>query len=189
MPGALAQRKCPETASASTQPCHVLPGAPWASETTPLTQLPHLKIRNDHSQSTHLFVRILKIHVNFLEQGMAHSCCCSVAQPCPTLCDPWTAAHQASMPLTISQSLLKLMSIESVMPSNYLILCRPFLLQPSIRPRFRVFSNKSALPIRWPKYWSFSLSISPSNEHSGLVHSGHPIKAGCSVALYISARY
>ena len=82
---------------------------------------------------------------------------------------PWTAAHQASLSLTISRSLLKFMSIESVMLSNHLILCRPLLLLPSIFPRIRVFSNESALCTRWPKYWSFSLSISPSNEHPGLI--------------------
>ena len=82
---------------------------------------------------------------------------------------PWTAAHQASLSITNSRSLLKLMSIESVMPSNHLILCRPLLLPPSIFPSIRVFSNESVLPIRWPKYWSFSFSISPSNEYSGLI--------------------
>ena len=81
----------------------------------------------------------------------------------------WTAAHQSSPSFTISQSLLKLTSIESVMPSNHLILCRPLLLPPSIFPSIRVFSNESALCIRWPKYWSFSFSISPSNEYSGLI--------------------
>ena len=80
---------------------------------------------------------------------------------------PWTAVHQVS--LSISQSLLKLMSIELMMPSNYLILCRPLLLPPSIIPSIRVFSNESVLCIRWPKYWSFSFSISPSNEYSGLI--------------------
>ena len=82
---------------------------------------------------------------------------------------PWTAAHQASLTITNSWSLLKLMSIESVMPSNLLILYRPLLLPPSIFPSIRVFSNESVLRIRWPKYWSFSLSISPSNEYSGLI--------------------
>ena len=82
---------------------------------------------------------------------------------------PQTAAHQASLSFTISQSLLKLMSIELVMLSNHLILCRPLLLLPSIFPSIRVFSNVSVLPIRWPKYWSFSFSISPSNEHLGLI--------------------
>ena len=81
---------------------------------------------------------------------------------------PWTAACQASLSITNSRSLLKLMSIESVMPSNHLILCR-LLLLPSIFPSIRVFSNESALRIRWPKYWSFSFNISPSNEHSGLI--------------------
>ena len=81
----------------------------------------------------------------------------------------WTAAHQASLSITNSQGLLKLMSIESVIPSNHLILCRPLLLLPSIYPSIRVFSNESVLLIRWPKYWSFSFSISPSNEYSGLI--------------------
>ena len=81
---------------------------------------------------------------------------------------PWTAACQASLSITNSWSLLKLMSIESVMPSNHLILCPPLLLPPSIFPSIRIFSNESALSIRWPKYWSFSFSISP-NEYSGLV--------------------
>ena len=92
----------------------------------------------------------------------------SVVQSCLTLLIPWTEARQASLSITISQSLLKLISIESVMPSNHLILCRPLLLLPSTFPSIRVFSNKSALRFRWPKYWSFSLNISPSNEHSGL---------------------
>ena len=82
---------------------------------------------------------------------------------------PWTAAHQAFLSITNSQSLLKLLSIESVMPSNHLILCHPLLLPPSIFPSIGVFSNESALHIRWPKYWSFSFSISPSNEYPGLI--------------------
>ena len=81
----------------------------------------------------------------------------------------WTAACQASLSITNSQSLLKLMSIESVMPSSHLILCHPLLLLPSIFPSIRVFSNESVLHIRWPKDWSFSFSISPSNEYSGLI--------------------
>ena len=85
---------------------------------------------------------------------------------------PWTAAHQASLSFAISCSLLKLTSIELTMSSNHLILCHPLFLLPSIFPSFRVFSNKSALCIRWPKYWSFSFSISPSNEYSGLIPLG-----------------
>ena len=80
----------------------------------------------------------------------------------------WTAAHQASLSITNSQSLLKFMSIELVMPSNHLILCFPLLLLPSIVPSIRVFSNESVLHIRWPKYWSFSFNISPSNEYPGM---------------------
>ena len=82
---------------------------------------------------------------------------------------PWSAAYQTSLSIANSQSLLKLMSIQSVMPSNHLILCRPLLLLPSIFPSIRVFSNKSVLCISWPKCWSFSFSISPSNEYSELI--------------------
>ena len=83
--------------------------------------------------------------------------------------NPWTAARQASLSITNSESLFKLMSMESVMPPNHLILCHPLLLLPSIFPSTRVFSNESDLRIRWPKYWSFSFNISPSNEYSGLI--------------------
>ena len=93
----------------------------------------------------------------------------SVTQSCPTLCDPWTAACQASLSITNSWSLLKPMSIESVMLSNHLILCHPPLLLLSIIASIRVFSNESILHIRWPKYWSFSFNICPSNEYSGLI--------------------
>ena len=82
---------------------------------------------------------------------------------------PWTVAHQASLSITNSWSLLKLMSIESVMPSSHLILCRPLFHLPSVFPSIRVFSNKLTLRIRWPKYWSFNFSNSPSNEYSGLI--------------------
>ena len=82
---------------------------------------------------------------------------------------PWTAACQDSLFITNSRNLPKLMSIESMMPSNHLILCRPILLLPSIIPSIRVFSNESALHLRWPKFWSFSFNISPSNEHPGLI--------------------
>ena len=91
---------------------------------------------------------------------------CSVVSDSAT---PWTTALQASLSITNSQSLPKLMSIKSVMPSNHLILCCPLLLLPSIFPSMRVFSNESALHIRWPKYWSFIFNISPSNEGSGLI--------------------
>ena len=91
----------------------------------------------------------------------------SVAQSCLTLCDPMNRARQASLSITNSRSSLKLMSIESVMPSSHLILCRPLLLLPSILPSIRVFSKESTLRMRWPKYWSFSFSIIPSKEHPG----------------------
>ena len=93
----------------------------------------------------------------------------SVAQLCPTLCDPMNHRHQASLSITSSQSPPKFMCIEAEMPFSHLILCRPLLLLPPIPPRIRVFSNESTLHMRWPKYWSFSLSISPSNEHPGLI--------------------
>ena len=93
----------------------------------------------------------------------------SDVQLCPTLFNPMDQRCQASLSITTSQTLPKLMSIESVMPSNHLILCRPLLLPPSIFPSIRVFSSESALCIRWPKYWSFSFSICPSNEHPGLI--------------------
>ena len=93
----------------------------------------------------------------------------SVAQLCPTLCNPWTAACQASLCITNSQSLRKPMSIKLVMPSNHLILCRPLLLLTSIFPSITVFSNESALRIRWSKYWTSSFNISPSSEHQGLI--------------------
>ena len=113
--------------------------------------------------------------VPYLVRELDPTCCTqdpvsvsSVAQLCLTLCNPWTAAHQASLSITNPQSLFKLMSIESVMPSNHLILCHPLFLPPSIFSQIRVFSNESVLHIRWPKHWSFSVSISPSNEYSGL---------------------
>ena len=87
----------------------------------------------------------------------------------PLFATPWIAAYHASLSISNSRSLRKLMSIESVMPSNTLIICHPLLLSPSIFPRIRVFSNKSVLRMRWPKYWSLSFSISPSNEYPGLI--------------------
>ena len=93
----------------------------------------------------------------------------SVAQSCLTLVTPWITARQASLSITNSRSLLKLMSIESVMPSSHLILCCPLFLLPPIPPSIRVFSNESTLHMRWPKNWSFSFNISPSNEYPGLI--------------------
>ena len=97
------------------------------------------------------------------------SCRCSVAKPCMTLCNPLDSAHQASLSFTVSWSLLKLMSIESVMLYNHLILCCPLLFLPPHFYSMKVFSSESALCMRWPQYWSFSFSISPSNEHPGLI--------------------
>ena len=100
--------------------------------------------------------------------GRPPGCCSSVSKSVQILVTPWTAAHQASLSSTISWCLLKLMSVESVMPSSHLILSCPLLLLPSVFPSIRVLSSESAFPIRWPKYWSFSFSISPSNEYSQL---------------------
>ena len=110
----------------------------------------------------------------FFPESLPSACITSVSvqfsrSVVPNFETPWTAARQASLPITNSQSLLKLMSIQSVMPSNHLILCCPLLLLPSIFPSIKVFSNELALCIRCPKYWSFSFSISPSNEHPGLI--------------------
>ena len=123
--------------------------------------------------SFYLFFLKNMLHIkNLKNSGYTYMCSfqfSSVTQSCPTLCDPWTATRQASLSITNSRSLPILMSIESVMPSNNLILCHPLLLLPSIPPSIRVFSNGSALHIRWPNYWSFSFNISPSNEHSELI--------------------
>ena len=112
-------------------------------------------------------------------------CCCSVTQSCLFVI-PWTAAHQASLSSTISQSLLKLISFESVMPSNHLILCRPLLLLPLIFPSIRVFSNESVLGIRWPKDWSFSFSLNPYNEYSRVVIKKKKKIPGWPVKLILS---
>ena len=98
-----------------------------------------------------------------------YCCCCSAAQSCPTLCDPMDCSTPASLSLTISRSLLKLVSIELVMPSSHLVFCRPLLLPNSIFSSLRVFSNESVFCIRWTKYWSISFSISPSYVYSGLI--------------------
>ena len=116
-------------------------------------------------------MNVFKVSIVILNIGHLPSQFSSVAQSCPTLCDPWTAAHQASLSITNSQSLLKLMSIELVMPSNHLILCHPLLLPPSVFPSISIFSNESFFQIRWPKFQllSFSFSLSPSSEYSGLI--------------------
>ena len=121
--------------------------------------------------SGRIFLKEVKLHryywnglVSFQGDSEEFS---SVMQSCPTLCNPMTAAHQASLSITKSHSLLTLMPIKSVMPSSHLILCCPLLLLPSIFPRIRVLSNESVLHMRWPKCWSFS--ISSSNEYSGLI--------------------
>ena len=129
--------------------------------------------KNPNHKISLLLLWLYDVALNLTETGAENDCTqvqfSSVTHSCLTLATPWIAAHQASLSITNSWSLLRLMSIESVMPSNHLILCCPFLLLPPIPPSIRVFSNESTLPMRWPKYWSFSLSISPSNEHPGLI--------------------
>ena len=116
------------------------------------------------AQHIDIFIYISKNYDTVAKHGSSVS---SVTQSCPTLCAPWIAARQASLSITNSRSSLRLMSIESVMPSSHLILCCPLLLLPPIPPSITVFSSESTLRMRWPKYWSFSFSISPSNEHPG----------------------
>ena len=114
-------------------------------------------------------------HVSFIARQILYHWatnilpCCSVTHSCLTLCDPMDCSMPGFPVITISQSSIKLMSIKSVIPSNYLILCHPFLLLPSVFPSMRIFSNESALHIRWPKYWSFSFSICPSDAYSGVL--------------------
>ena len=140
--------------------------------------IPHMLMESPHCRcQSHLGG--LRLHVGFRCSHLAVHCVSQSSGPQFTsvqslICvrlfvTPWTAAHQASLSITSSQSLLKLMSITLVMPSNHLILCHPLLLPPSIFPSIRVFSNESALHIRWPEYWSFSFNISPSNEHLVLI--------------------
>ena len=119
-----------------------------------------------HQGSPYVYFTALKKKTKF---GIWSCCCYLVTQLGPTLCDPWTATCQASLSFTSSQRLLKLMSIEPVMPSNHLILCCPLLFLPSTFPSIMVFSTESALRIWWPKCQSFSFSISPSTEYSGLI--------------------
>ena len=111
-----------------------------------------------------------RVSLQQADKSASYGCCSVQLLNCVQLfATPWTAVCQATMSITNSQSLLKLISIESVMPSNHLILCRPLLLLPPIPPSIRIFSNESTLCMRWPKYWSFSFNISPSNEHPGLI--------------------
>ena len=145
------------------------PDFPYCYFIFPLLSFHELKVAKLH----HLWYNgnLLKAHILFLDFillsvqfSSVQSCSCV-----QLIATPWTAARQASLSITNSRSLLRLMSVESLMPSNYLILCRPLLLLPSIFPNIRVFSNELAFHIRWPKYWSFSFNISPSNEHPGLI--------------------
>ena len=132
------------------------------SEVTPW--LPSLQVRNGPGVRAARPLRTMPAFMWHLQISSVHLL--SLVRLFET---PWTAARQASLSITKSWSLLKLMAIELVMPSNNLILCRPLLFLPSVFPSIRVFSNESALHIRWPKYWSFSFIISPSNEHPGLI--------------------
>ena len=133
---------------------------PWTEEPGGLQSMGLQRVRHDWSDLAQSQDSIYK----YIRNRKSWILRISVAN----LVTPWTAAHLASLSITNSWSLPKLMSIELVMPSNYLLLCRPLLLLPSIFPSIRVFSNESALHIRWPKYWSLSFNISPSSEHPGL---------------------
>ena len=106
---------------------------------------------------------------HFVTAALANKCVVQSLSRVQLFATPWAAAHQTSLSFTVSQSLFKLMSIESVVPSNHPILCLPLLLLPSVFPSIRVFSDESVFPIRWPKYWSFNFTISPSSEYSGLI--------------------
>ena len=131
----------------------------------------HVQTLRNEQDGNLLFLRAAvkdKRHLDFQHSSVQFSSFQSLSHV-RLFASPWTAARQASLSITNFRSLLKLMSIELVMPSNHLILCRPLLLPPSIFPSIRVFFNESVLRTRWPKYWSFSFSISPSNEHSGLI--------------------
>ena len=129
----------------------------------------HWSNLSSHKHSILMFGRRFSWHLGHFQTDLiAWEISCS-ATHVQFFVTPWTAARQASLSINNSRSLLKFMSIESVMPSNHLILCRPLLLLPSIFPSIRVFSNESVLCIRWPKYWSFSFSNSPSNEYSGII--------------------
>ena len=113
------------------------------------------------------WMKLLDGITDSMDMGLVNSSCCSVSKPHPALYDPWTSAHQTPLSSTVTWNLLKFKSFESEMLSNHLILCCPLLL-PSVSPSNRVFSNELALYIRWPKYWSFRVSNSPSNEYSEL---------------------
>ena len=139
------------------------------SQSTCWSFVKNFYIYSHKSFSFHYYLCLVVLSDNAGLREWVGKYCCSVTKSCPTLCDLMNCyvACQASLSLTISWSLLKLMFIESVMPSNHLILCCPLFLLPSIFPSIRVFSSELALHIRWPKFWSFS--ISPSNEYSGLI--------------------
>ena len=132
---------------------------PWTEEPDWLQSIGSQRVRHDWVTNTSL---------SSTSMQTCTLCCCSIIRMCPTV-TPWTVTRQASLSITNSQSLLKLMSIKLVMPPNHLIFCCSLLLLPSIFPSIKVFSNESVLCIRWPKYWSISFSMSPSSEYSGLI--------------------
>ena len=153
------------------------------SDTTEWLNLTELRVptsKIDFQDKVEKHVRYFHRHCNIINVLLLF-----IVFPSPShvrlFATPWTAAHQASLSFTISWSLIKLMSTESVMPSNHLILCCPLFLVPSIFPRIRFFSSESILYIRWPKYWSISFSISPSNEYSGLIS----FRIDCSYLLVV----
>ena len=125
-----------------------------------------------HSKLGKEYVKAVYCHPAYLTYMQGSVQFSSVTQSCPTLCDPMNRSRPGLLCITNSRSSLRLTSIESVMPSSHLILCHPLILLPPIPPSIRVFSNESTLHMRWPKYWSFSFSISPSSEHPGLISLG-----------------
>ena len=144
-------------------PNHMGKGCNGRSSTRGCSRHQHTLPSGSHSEGAEKFL-LVKRQLDFLNFSSVQ-----LLSPVQFFATPCTAARQTSLSITNSPSLLKLMSIESVMPSSHLILCHPFLLPPSIFPSFRVFSSESVLLIRWPKCWSFSFSISPSSEYSGLI--------------------
>ena len=145
---------------------------PWAQETLPMEDQGRVRQQTQPCLSIRIASQEGNAQHDHYEVCLKNICIfqfSSVAQSCPTLSDLMDCIMPASLSITNSRNLLKLMCIKSVMPSNHLILCHPLLLLPSIFPSIRVFSNESVLCIRWPKYWSFSFSISSSNEYSGLI--------------------
>ena len=142
---------------------------PWIEEPGGLQSMGLQRVEHDWITKTFKIISILIMYSCILYVPIMYLHSVQLLSRVRLFATPWIAAHQSSLSITNSRSLLKLMPIELVMPSSHLILCRPLLLLPPIPPSIRIFSNESTVCMRWPKYWSFSFSISPSNEHPGLI--------------------